>query len=85
MRLLPYFDGRPIADIVNQIVEKEGLRFTDELLRRLVDFNILVPAYRSRSVPIPLSAFFPWNHRWLFQGRIGTHLFDVERIVEKHR
>ena len=44
MRLLPYFDGRPTADIVNQIVEKEGLRFTDELLRRLVDFKILEPA-----------------------------------------
>jgi hypothetical protein len=43
MRLLPYFDGRPTAEIVAQIVEKEGLRFTDELLRRLVDFKILTP------------------------------------------
>ena len=33
-RLLPCFDGRPTADIVNQIVETEGLRFTDELLGR---------------------------------------------------
>ena len=44
MRLLPLFDGRPTADVVSQIVEKEGLRFTDELLRRLVDFKILVDA-----------------------------------------
>lgn len=43
MRLLPYFDGRPTAEIVAQIVEREGLRFTDELLRRLVDFKILTP------------------------------------------
>ena len=44
MRLLPYFDGRPTAETVLHITEKEGLRFTDELLRRLVDFNILVAA-----------------------------------------
>jgi hypothetical protein len=44
MKLLPYFDGRSTTEIVNQIVEREGLRFTDELLRRLVDFKILVPA-----------------------------------------
>lgn len=44
MRLLPYFDGRPTAETVNRIAEKEGLRFTTELLQRLVDFNILVAA-----------------------------------------
>jgi hypothetical protein len=44
MRLIPYFDGRPTTEIVNQIAEKEGLRFTSELLRRLVDFKILTPA-----------------------------------------
>jgi len=42
MRLLPFFDGRPTAEVVAQISEKERLRFTDELLRRLVDFRILV-------------------------------------------
>jgi hypothetical protein len=42
MRLLPYFDGRPTAESVSLILEKEGLRFTDELLRKLVDFRILV-------------------------------------------
>jgi hypothetical protein len=41
MRLLPYFDGRPTTEIVSEIVDKEGLRFTDDLLRRLVDFKIL--------------------------------------------
>ena len=40
-RLLPYFDGRPTTEVVSEIVDKEGLRFTDDLLRRLVDFKIL--------------------------------------------
>jgi hypothetical protein len=44
MRLLPYFDGRPVTESVQQVMDKEGLRFTDELLRRLVDFKILVAA-----------------------------------------
>jgi hypothetical protein len=44
MRLLPYFDGRPTTEIVDQILEREGLRFTPELLRRLVDFKILTAA-----------------------------------------
>ena len=43
MRLLPYFDGRPTADIVAQITAQERLRFTDDLLRQLVDFKILTP------------------------------------------
>ncbi len=43
MRLLPYFDGRPRAEIVAQIETQEHLRFTDDLLRRLVDFKILTP------------------------------------------
>jgi hypothetical protein len=42
MRLLPYFDGRTTTEIVAQIAEKEGMRFTAELLRRLVDFGILI-------------------------------------------
>jgi hypothetical protein len=42
MKLFPCLDGRATTEIVNQIVEREGLRFTGELLRRLVDFKILV-------------------------------------------
>lgn len=42
MRLLPYFDGRPTSETISHVVEKEGVRFTDELLLRLVDFKILV-------------------------------------------
>jgi hypothetical protein len=41
MRLLPHFDGRQTTEIVDQIVDQEGVRFTPELLRRLVDFRIL--------------------------------------------
>lgn len=44
MRLLPYFDGRLVSESVQQVMDKEGLRFTDELLRQLVDFKILVAA-----------------------------------------
>jgi hypothetical protein len=42
MRLLPYFDGRLVSESVQLVMNKEGLRFTDEMLRRLVDFKILV-------------------------------------------
>jgi len=44
LHLLPYFNGRPVSESVRQVIDKEGLRFTDELLRRLVDFKILVAA-----------------------------------------
>lgn len=43
MRLLPYFDGRPRIEIIAQIEAQEHLRFTDDLLRRLLDFRILAP------------------------------------------
>jgi hypothetical protein len=42
MRLLPYFDGRRTSETVSEVMKQEGLRFTDELLMRLVDFKILV-------------------------------------------
>ena len=48
MRLLPYFDGRPTPEIVNQIAQEEKLRFPPELLRRLVDFRILNPVEITR-------------------------------------
>ena len=41
MRLLPYFDGRATNEIVDQIISRENLRFTPELIRRLLDFKIL--------------------------------------------
>jgi hypothetical protein len=44
MRLLPYFDGRPRTEILAQIEAQEHLRFTDDLLRRLLDFKILLSA-----------------------------------------
>ncbi len=44
MRLLPYFDGRTKEEIVTQIESQEHMRFTDELLQRLVDFKILTSA-----------------------------------------
>lgn len=43
MRLLPHFDGRLRTEVVAQIEAQEHLRFTDDLLRRLVDFKVLTP------------------------------------------
>lgn len=40
---LPYFDGRPWPDAVAAAVEHEGIKLDRSLVRRLVDFEILVP------------------------------------------
>jgi len=40
--VLPYFDGRPVAEVLDEIVEKEKLRVSPALLRKLVDFEMLV-------------------------------------------
>lgn len=42
MALLWYFDGRPTAEVVEQIIEEKRLRITPALLLRLVDFRILI-------------------------------------------
>jgi len=40
--VLPYFDGRPIAEVLDQIKRERRLRLDAGLLRRLNDFRILV-------------------------------------------
>jgi hypothetical protein len=43
-RVLGYFDGRPTAEALETIAAEEGLRLHPDLLRRLVDHGILIPA-----------------------------------------
>jgi len=44
MELLPYFDGRQTADVLAAIAEERGIRLEPDLVRKLVDFVLLVPA-----------------------------------------
>ncbi len=40
--VLLYFDGRPVTEVLDEIVDKENLRVSPSLLRKLVDFGMLV-------------------------------------------
>jgi hypothetical protein len=42
MTTLPYFDGRPTLESLAAIEEKEGLKLSHKLVRKLADFEILV-------------------------------------------
>ncbi len=44
LEVLPYFDGRPTAAVVESICQTRGLDVTTPLLRRLVDFGVLEDA-----------------------------------------
>jgi hypothetical protein len=44
MELLPYFDGRPTEDVLAAIASERGIRLEPGLVRKLVDFMVLVPA-----------------------------------------
>ncbi|MGH7388842.1 MAG: hypothetical protein ACREM3_05220 [Candidatus Rokuibacteriota bacterium] len=46
MDVLPYFDGRTTDQALQAIEDHEGLRIDRTLVRRLVDFEILVPVTR---------------------------------------
>jgi hypothetical protein len=41
--LLPYFDGRPTAQVLKRIRKEKGIALGEDLVRRLADFQILVP------------------------------------------
>jgi hypothetical protein len=41
---LPAFDGRPTDEVLRAITARHRLRLRPELLRKLVDFELLVPA-----------------------------------------
>jgi hypothetical protein len=42
INILPYFDGRPVAEVLDEITEKEKVRVSADLMRKLVDFGMLV-------------------------------------------
>lgn len=41
--LLPYFDGRPTQEALTEFTLASGLKITPSLVRKLVDFKILLP------------------------------------------
>jgi len=43
MGVLPYFDGRPTDEVLQAMAQREGVKLNQALIRRLVDFGILVP------------------------------------------
>ena len=44
MELLPYFDGRPTAEILAAIAEERGVALGPDLIQKMVDFDLLVAA-----------------------------------------
>jgi hypothetical protein len=42
--VLPYFEGRSIPNALAVIQENEGIQLSPELVRRLTDFEVLIPA-----------------------------------------
>jgi hypothetical protein len=44
MEILPMFDGRPVETVVDEIQAQKGLKLSQGLLRKLVDFEILLSA-----------------------------------------
>jgi hypothetical protein len=51
LELLLYFDGRPTEDALAAIEEERGLRVEPDLLRKMVDFGLLVAARPASSRP----------------------------------
>lgn len=43
MTVLPYFDGHATLESMAAIEEREGIRLSPELVRKLADFEILIP------------------------------------------
>jgi hypothetical protein len=44
MELLQYFDGRPTEEVVDAIAKEKKLRLDRSLVRKMVDFGVLVPS-----------------------------------------
>ena len=47
LNVLHYFDGRPTSEVVAEITEKEGIRLEPDLVRKLADFQVLLPCEES--------------------------------------
>ncbi|HVQ37400.1 MAG TPA: hypothetical protein VMS31_07705, partial [Pyrinomonadaceae bacterium] len=56
MDLLPYFDGRPTEEVLKVIRKEKRIKLDPKLLRKLLDFRILVASERAeQSGPIESS------------------------------
>jgi len=44
MACLQYFDGRPVSEVVDTIAANTGIRLELSLVRKMVDFELLVPS-----------------------------------------
>ena len=51
MELLSYFDGRPTADALSAIADERGFRLEPDLIRKMIDFGLLVPPKEPLAVP----------------------------------
>ena len=51
LKVLPYFDGRPTGEIVEDIIAQENLRALPSLLRKLTDFGLLVEVEEANNRP----------------------------------
>ena len=49
LQLIPEFDGRPTDEVLRAIAERHQVELDEDLLRLLVDFDLLVPAERERT------------------------------------
>ena len=43
LNLLHYFDGRPISEVIAEITANEGISLEPDLVRKVADFQVLVP------------------------------------------
>ena len=43
-QLLHYFDGRATSEVLEAIAQDHRLQLTPDLIRRLIDYEILAPA-----------------------------------------
>ena len=52
LEVLPYFDGRPVAQALAAIAAERDIKLERALVRKLVDFKILVPAEGTTDVTL---------------------------------
>jgi hypothetical protein len=51
MDVLPCFDGRPVAEVLESIKKDKGVRIAPDLIRKLADFEILVSPENQSAPP----------------------------------
>jgi hypothetical protein len=54
LRLLAHFDGRPTAEVLSEL-ERDGFELDGKLVRRLMDYQLLVPTDHEAPLPDELT------------------------------